>query len=396
MTETPLPAQTGSEVAGPTTILVVDDNEMNRDVLARRLEREGHAVARAENGAEAMDAVRGRHFDLVLLDVMMPVMDGYETLRGLKADEALRDIPVIMVSALDEVDSVARCIELGAEDYLPKPFNATILRARIGASLEKKRARDRERGLFAQLQENFERLQQLERQKEDLTQMIVHDLRTPLSSLILGMQTLSVVGDLNEEQNEVLGMTLAGGQTLLGLINGLLDVTKMESGAMTLELGVVHPAELVAEAATQVAQLAEERGLGLVQEIEPDVPPFSGDAGLLRRTLVNLAGNAIKFTPHGGTVSVLVRREASPPAIVFSVVDTGEGMPPEAAGYIFEKFGQVESRKGGRTASTGIGLTFCRLAVEAHGGEIGVTSELGKGSTFTFSIPIVEPEPPTP
>ena len=132
-------------------MLVVDDIEANRDVLSRRLERQGYAVATAENGRQALERLRVDTFDLVLLDIMMPEMDGYEVLQRLKADEALRHIPVIMISALSELDSVVRCIEMGAEDYLPKPFEPTLLKARIGACLEKKRARDRETHLFEQL-----------------------------------------------------------------------------------------------------------------------------------------------------------------------------------------------------------------------------------------------------
>ena len=125
-------------------ILVVDDNSANREMLGRRLEREGHRVQLAESGRQALEVLRARRVDLVLLDVMMPQVDGYEVLRQLKADETLRNIPVLMISALDEIESVVRCIELGAEDYLPKPFDPVLLRARIGACLEKKRLRDRE------------------------------------------------------------------------------------------------------------------------------------------------------------------------------------------------------------------------------------------------------------
>jgi DNA-binding response OmpR family regulator len=125
-------------------LLIVDDDEVNRDVLARHLGRQGYATAAAENGIEALEMVRARKFDLMLLDVVMPKMDGYETLRLMKADPHLRDIPVIMISALHDIESVVRCIEMGAEDYLPKPFDPVLLRARIGACLEKKRLRDQE------------------------------------------------------------------------------------------------------------------------------------------------------------------------------------------------------------------------------------------------------------
>jgi CheY-like chemotaxis protein len=134
-----LPAPTA-----PGMLLVVDDSELNRDVLTRRLKRQGHAVRAVENGREALEALSEEHFDLVLLDIMMPEIDGFEVLRRLKADAVLRDLPVIVISALEEIDSAVRCIEMGAEDYLPKPFDPILLKARIGASLEKKRLRDHE------------------------------------------------------------------------------------------------------------------------------------------------------------------------------------------------------------------------------------------------------------
>jgi class 3 adenylate cyclase len=151
----PLAADRRADVTG--TLLVVDDNDVSRDVLMRRLVRQGHTVAEARNGREALERVRSQPFDLVLLDIIMPEMDGFQVLRHLKADDSLRHVPVIMISAFNDIDSVARCIEMGAEDYLPKPFNPTLLRARISACLEKKRLRDREQLYLAEIQRERER-----------------------------------------------------------------------------------------------------------------------------------------------------------------------------------------------------------------------------------------------
>jgi len=387
---TPLPVSVefpASDTA-PALILVVDDNDRNRDMLSRRLGKQGYDVAVAENGREALEAVRTRPFDMVLLDIMMPEMDGYEVLQQLKSDEALSHIPVIMISALDEVESVVRCIEMGAEDYLPKPFNPTLLKARIGACLEKKHVRDLAHRFTCELQENYKRLQELEKQRDDLTHMIVHDLRTPLASVIAGMQTMEMVGDLNEDQQEMAGIAISGGETLLGMINDLLDVEKLESGSMQLEYSTLNASELIAGAAGQVTSLCEGKKLTLLREIAPDLPPFQGDGSKLLRVLVNLLGNAIKFTPSGGTLTAAAKLGEDEDSLVFSVSDTGEGIPPEAFERIFEKFGQVESRQGGRMMSTGLGLTFCKLAIEAHGGHIGVESVPGEGSTFSFMIPL--------
>jgi two-component system sensor histidine kinase/response regulator len=366
----------------PGLLLVVDDDAANREVLSRRLVRQGHEVRTASSGREAMRILGDAAFDLVLLDIMMPEMDGYEVLGRIKADSRLQDIPVIMISALNELQSVVRCVEAGAEDYLTKPFNATLLKARIGASLEKKRGRDRESALFEQLQSNYKRLQELEQQRDDMRNMIVHDLRTPLTALIIGIEMLEMDDTLSGTQQEIVAIAAGGGRTLLGMINDLLDVEKMESGSAQLQYDEVDAALLVAEAVAQVAFLAEESRTTLVTDVAPNLPAFSGDAKKLSRTLVNLIGNAIKFTGVGAvTVSA---RQDDPETIHFTVRDTGPGIPAESFGRIFEKFGQLDSRRVG----TGLGLAFCKLAVEAHGGRIRVDSTLGEGSTFSFTIPV--------
>jgi two-component system sensor histidine kinase/response regulator len=356
--------------------------------LSRRLKLLGHDVAIAVNGEEAMKAVREQAFDLVLLDIMMPVKDGYEVLDELKADEILRNIPVVMISASHELDSIVRCIEMGADDYLFKPFDPSLLRARVGTCLEKKHARDREVHLFEQLEQNYKRLRELEKQRDDLTHMIIHDLRTPLTSVLTGMLTLDVVGDLNEDQREMMGIAVVGSKTLLGMINDLLDVEKLESGAMRLDYAQMVAAGVVDSAISQVSPLIQSKDLTLIQEITADLPTINADENKLCRTLVNLLGNAIKFTPRGGTITVNVCAANDKQSLVFSVMDTGEGIPSDAFEHIFEKFAQVGSREAGRTMSTGLGLAFCKLAVEAHGGQISVCSAQGQGSTFSFTIPL--------
>ncbi len=255
---------------------------------------------------------------------------------------------------------------------------------------EQRRIHDLEIRFTEELQESYQRLQELEKLRDDLTNMIVHDLRTPLTSVITGMQMLEMVSDLDETQREMVGIAISGGETLLSMINDLLDVEKLESGSMQLDYSVLDAAALVAGAANQVASLCESKNLTLVRQIAADLPPFRGDENKLRRVLVNLLGNAIKFTPARGTLTVDVRSSENDQSLVFSVSDTGEGIPAEAFERIFEKFGQVESRQGGRMMSTGLGLTFCKLAVEAHGGTIGVESVPGEGSTFCFTVPLVQ------
>ncbi len=377
----------GEEASEGGLLLIVDDNEDNRAVLSRRLEKQGHWAVAASNGLEALRALAEQPFDLVLLDIMMPEMDGYEVLSRIKSEPQTQNIPVIMISALDEIESVVRCIEIGAADYLPKPFNPTLLRARIGAGLREKRARDREQRYTLEIAESYRKLQQLERLRDDLTHMIVHDLRTPLTSLLSGLQTVPLVGDMNPVQAEMLDIAVSGGETLLNMINDLLDVEKMEHDTVPLAKTALTAAALIERACRQVALLAESNTLTLIREPAEDLPPLEGDEDKLTRTLVNLIGNAIKFTPPGGTVTVGASRTDNH-CVLFSVRDTGEGIPPEAFERIFDKFSQVENRKAGRKMSTGLGLTFCKLAVEAHGGHIWVESVPSQGSVFFFTVPL--------
>jgi PAS domain S-box-containing protein len=232
----------------------------------------------------------------------------------------------------------------------------------------------------------YDKLKALDKVKNDLTNMIVHDLRTPLTSLLAGLQSLQV----SEEDKEILDISLLGGNTLLGMINNLLDISKMEEGSMSLEKTEFVLSNLVEGALTQVAWLADDKGLTLQTEIPPSIGLILADVEKLKRVVVNLVGNAVKFTPAGGQVTVTALRDAVSNEITIGVRDTGEGVPKEAFGRIFEKFEQVSTRKAGKAMSTGLGLTFCKLVVEAHGGKIWVESEMGIGSTFFLTLPQLE------
>lgn len=368
-------------------ILIADDDDINRMVLAQYLSSEGYEIIQAGDGLQAFELINLDPPDLVLLDISMPYMDGRQVLDAMKDDPDLRYLPTVMVSSDRELNTVVQCIAHGADDYLMKPFDPVLLHARVYALLERKFLRDREILLHDQLRRNFEELHRLDRLKDDLTHMIVHDLRTPLTSIITGLQTLQSLGALDELQDEMLTMSLDGGQTLLRMINDLLDISKMEDGSLKLVMEPLQPEMLVTEAIQVLSLLAQSRGHVLRAEITPGLPILRADHDKVHRTLVNLLANACKFTPDGGTITISVH-DASHNSLLFSVHDTGEGIPRESFDRIFEKFGQVETRQSGHKHSTGLGLTFCKMAVEAHGGRIWVESELGEGSTFHFILPV--------
>lgn len=232
-------------------------------------------------------------------------------------------------------------------------------------------------------------LERLSRLKDDLTAMLVHDLRTPLTAVIGSLETVrtGVLGEVSADVAEMTDMALDGSQSLLGMVNDLLDISKLEAGAAVVERKRADIAVLVSEAVETVAPLASLRGLALEARVQPQLPPVLLDAEKVRRLLVNLLGNAVKFTPAGGRVEVRAEWRGWERHVVLAVSDTGEGIPKSHHQRIFDKFGQVETRKAGRKMSTGLGLTFCKLVAEAHGGSISVDSELGRGSTFTAVLP---------
>ncbi len=223
------PSINNSQGIEPTgcEVLIVDDKATIRMILAAHIRQLGHNATLALDGKDALKQLHAQKFDLVLLDVVMPEMDGYTVLEKIKQDPQLREIPVIMISGVDELESVVRCIEAGAEDYLTKPFQPTLLRARVRACLEKKQ-------LWDELGNRFEQLKNLEMMRDNLTHMIVHDLRTPLTSVLLGMKTLDTIGELDPLQKECLMLSIRGGHTLLEMINDLLDISKIEAGQVSL------------------------------------------------------------------------------------------------------------------------------------------------------------------
>lgn len=238
------------------------------------------------------------------------------------------------------------------------------------------------------LRESYRKLQESEALREQLTHMMVHDLRTPMTSFLGALQTMDEVGTLNPVQRELLEMSCEGGKRLLDMVGDLLDISKMEGGKMPLDYEEVRVSHLADSAQEQVASLATSEGLRLIRHIALDLPPLRADGVKLVRVLVNLLGNAIKFTHRGGTITLSARLPAHDQFIHFAVTDTGQGIAPEDQEHIFEMFGQVKTNQSQRFRSTGLGLTFCKMVVDEHGGSIWVQSAVGQGSTFHFTIPI--------
>lgn len=374
------------------TVLIVDDMEMNRNVLHDFVLTLGYRPAVAESGARALELIEQSPPDLILLDIMMPDPDGVEVLTRLKEDERYAAIPVIMITALDEMSSAARCIQLGADDYLTKPFNPTLLKARLLSSLGKKWAHDREQQLYQDLQESYAQLKKVERVRDSLANMIVHDLNNPLTivsaTCALTQQAIAAGIMTDEMMNENLRNINEASNEMIRLVRGILDVSKLESGEMPVHPERVCGTALARAVWQQCIMQAEVAAITLNYE-PPDEELFvRADEELLRRILQNLISNALKHTTEGICVTLSVRREGREG--IFTVSDNGPGIRAKDIERIFDKFFQAAARTDGRKYGVGMGLTFCRMASLAQQGRIWVESEEGHGAAFHLALPLMD------
>jgi K+-sensing histidine kinase KdpD len=358
-------------------ILVVDDEAPIRRSLQCLLAAEGHDVFEAEDGAQALAAVDSWSPDVVLLDVMMPRLDGLEVCRRLKANPVTAPIPVLLVTGLSEKQDRLQGIKAGANDFLTKPIDPQEAALRTRNAVFSKRLHDRVR-------ESYERLKDLEELRDDLTHLIVHDLRSPLAGIKGYLDLLRLGADeLDEDKQSYINDALGQVSTLMEMISSLLDVNRLESGELPLDMKESDLAALTAEAIGALGELTTGRS---VKQENPHGPiNVNCDTDIICRVVATLVGNALRLTTQSDSVVVSVQNEEGIPRV--EIRDTGPGIPPEYLEEIFDKYGQVAARKKRRKYSVGYGLTFCKLAVEAHGGIIGVESEVGKGSTFWFELP---------
>lgn len=363
-------------------VLIVDDDRKSRHLLRCLLTAQGYAIIEAADGVEALRQVEELRPDVVLLDVMMPILDGYAVCRQLKRNAGTALLPVIMVTALHDRNDRLKGIEAGADDFLSKPIDSKELLLRTRNAVRTKK-------LHEALEESIRRLRELEELRDGLVHLVVHDLKNPLCgiTMFLGFLAEGKVGALNDKQAECVGQVLTATQDIVELVNSLLDVSRLEEGALPLERGTVDLVELYHEAIGQLSAATVDKQVALGPA--PETLSISCDGGLIRRVFINLIGNALDFTPRGGVVKVSMEKREDGP-IEVRITDRGPGIPPEYHRKIFEKFGRVEAHREGKTYSTGLGLTFCKLAVEAHSGAIGVESEVGAGSTFWFTLPAKE------
>jgi signal transduction histidine kinase len=353
---------TATQQSQTTTILIVDDTPANVLLLERMFAKRGYQTRTVASGKLALQAARTERPDLILLDIIMPEMNGYEVCEQLKSDAALKAIPVIFISALNETIDKVKAFGVGGVDYVTKPFQLEEVYARVQTHLK---------------------LRRLEKLRDDLMNMVVHDLRNPLT-VICGFLDILEFHDaqkLSAGSQNLVTVARRNAEELLNMIGSILDVSKMGAGEMKLQR---EPCDLCALISAQLSVTQPLPGNRTATLDAPEAPLILAvDIGLLRRVFQNLLSNALKHTPEGGDVRIVVTSSLS--EVRVAVVDSGSGIAPECRQRIFESPGQAEDRKN--RLGSGLELAFCKLAVEAHDGRIGVECEVGKGSTFWLALP---------
>jgi signal transduction histidine kinase len=356
----------GQPPEAPPQILVVDDNEQNRALARATLEDENYRVVLAASGAEALTLAQLDPPDCVLLDVRMPGMTGFDVCRKLRELPQGADVPVVFLTALRDVDTFDEALRAGGDDFLTKPVRPTELVLRIQAALRLRRLNASNREYYELARRQRDDLMRLTLQKERLMAFVVHDLKNPVSSIDLWAQVLLRDKELPARLREPAATIRDEVRALMRLIMNLLDISKGEEGQLTPKLAPTELRELVGGVAELMTVRARARNLTL--EVRVGAERVNADAELTGRVLENLVDNALKHAPEGSSIMLTARQVGN--EVELRVADRGEGVPADLRESIFDRYVQVESGKGVSRAGRGLGLSFCRLAVEAQGGSI--------------------------
>jgi len=433
-------------------LLVVDDSPTNRKLLRITLEEEGHTVLEAADGAEALAMLERHRIDAIVSDILMPNMDGYRLCHELRRSVNFKHIAFVhYTSTYTSPGDLNLSQTVGADGYLTKPASTQKLLRAIEDAIAKSEKRkvsaaDKSDTMFvmkqysaALIQKLEERNAELERTQVDLIKAnqelarqtdkveklnavleervrertadlqasnrhlerrnaeiqnfyhtLSHELKTPLTSAreFISILLDGLAGPLNDTQTEHLAIALESCDQIRVCLNDLLDTTRLETGKFTIELKSTSLEELVRQAAISFGPQATAKRIGLKTNIQTGLPQLQVDPNRITQVIANLVNNAIKFTPEGGRIEINAGAATEPGFVQVSVRDTGGGIPVEEHDRIFDRLYQVKPGDAASGQGMGLGLYLCRQLVELHGGRITVASEPGKGSTFTFTLPI--------
>lgn len=349
-------------------ILAVDDNPDNLHLLKLTLEPQGYKLILVNNGYDALQEINKQPPSLILLDVMMPDMDGYEVTRRIRSQRNLPFIPILLITA-HQHSSVVKGLDSGADEFIRKPYEIDELQARVRSLIRLKNSID---------------------QRASFVSCLTHDLRTPIiaANRMLSLIKQQVFGQVTTETDEAVTEIIKNNDNLLEMLNTLLDTYQYEIGQKVLNFEHVDLRDLILTVIKQLLPLATEKKLEIQLNSSHQLPQITGDKLELRRLFTNLIANAIKYTDYG---FIEVNLNDSADKILIQIKDTGVGISPDDLKLIFERYYQSKNRRSGK----GIGLYLCKQIIETHNGEITVQSELGKGTIMTITLPVSNPGPYT-
>lgn len=347
-------------------LLAVDDIPDNLLLLQLALEQEGYPVVLVDSGKEALKRIEASPPDLILLDVMMPEMDGYEVTRRIRQHPNLPYIPILLITAHEE-SSLIKGLDMGADEFIRKPIQIDELKARVRSLLRLKHTID---------------------QRDNFVSCLTHDLRTPLvaADRMLTLIRKGTFGEVSPTMDQSLTAMIHNNHNLLQMLNTLLEVHCYDLGQKVLSFIPLEIASLLQEVTEELIPLAQEKELEIYLDLPQDEIQIKGDRLELRRVFMNLISNAIKFTDTGWVKVSLTPNYNSTDQITVRVQDTGIGMSTETQATIFQRFHQGNHKRSGH----GLGLYLCYQIIQAHRGTITVQSQENQGSVFTVKLPILD------
>jgi signal transduction histidine kinase/HPt (histidine-containing phosphotransfer) domain-containing protein len=366
------------------SIFVIDDEPSNFDAIQFLLEGADYLFHYASSGRRAIERLDRVQPDVILLDMMMPDLDGIEVCRLIKASPQWQSIPIIMVTALKEKTDLARCLAAGADDFISKPVERIELTARLTSMLRIKRQ-------YESLQRAKEKSDLALKAKADFLALMSHEIRTPING-ILGATQLLATTSLTPEQQRYLRTAKVSSEVLLTVVNDILDFSKIDAGKLTLEQKSIELHTVIQDICESIATKATAKNLQIDRSIAADIPTYIlGDITRLRQILLNLVNNAIKFTETGKvTISATVAPQQSVESgeveILFTVRDTGIGIEADEIGKLFQAFNQANTSTSRKYGGTGLGLAICSRLIELMEGKIWVESQVGIGTEVYFTI----------
>jgi len=358
------------------SILVVDDDRVNLKIIGGILRHEGYEISEAASGEQALEVYSEYRPNLVLLDVMMPGIDGFEACRTLKKTYGDTCAPVIFITAKNKADDIVMGFDAGGVDYLTKPFRPKEVLARIRTHLSN--------------QLLLEQLSKANAAKDRFLGMCAHDLRNPLSSIrgLAELMSENAIGSLTDEQLEIVHTIHGASQSMLQLVNELLDVATIEAGHLKLAKEPTKIAEIVKRSVHLSNIEAAKKSTKIEMVNKTKNPLIDVDRNKIRQVVDNLINNAVKYSPRGSLITVHINADESTAG--FSVRDNGPGIPDNERHKLFKDYGRLSAQPTGGEKSTGLGLAICRKIVEAHGGTIGAENMPGHGCEFVVRLPRIK------